>query len=200
MKHRRLATLLVTSLAVGGLLTISSPAQAAFHEMKVREVHAGTASEPNADFVELQMWSPGQNFVGNHILKLYTADGSVEDCTIPSDVSMGTDQSRILFATVASGLDADFTFPPLLDGTAGAVCFQNIDCVSWGTFSGSTRFRRGPRSPAGSRTLSPSTGEPTSSGTRRSWTTSTTPTTATTTSRPRAPRLSTTAMTRARKR
>jgi hypothetical protein len=143
MKHRRLATLLVTSLAVGGLLTISSPAQAAFHEMKVREVHAGTASEPNADFVELQMWSPGQNFVGNHILKLYTADGSVEDCTIPSDVSMGTDQSRILFATVASGLDADFTFPPLLDGTAGAVCFQNIDCVSWGTFSGSTTVPAG---------------------------------------------------------
>jgi hypothetical protein len=44
-KRRGLTGFLAMSLAVSGLLALSSPAQAAFHEMKVREVDAGTAAE-----------------------------------------------------------------------------------------------------------------------------------------------------------
>jgi hypothetical protein len=56
---RRIGSLLVTvSIAVGGLLTVSTPAQAVFHNMKVREVDAGTAAAPDADFVELRCGRP----------------------------------------------------------------------------------------------------------------------------------------------
>jgi hypothetical protein len=118
-------------------LTVSSPAQADFHQMKIREVDAGTAADANAEFVELQMYSDGQHLVGGHVLKLYQV-GSVMDCDIPSSVAPSVSQDTILFATTQSGLEADFTFDPFLVGSAGAVCFEGIDCVSWGTFSGST--------------------------------------------------------------
>jgi hypothetical protein len=95
------------------------------------------------------MWSAGQNLVGGHVLKLYRADGSVEDCTIPSSVANGANQATILFATTQLGPNVDFTFPPLLDGSAGAVCFEGIDCVSWGTFSGSTTSDAAPPFAAG---------------------------------------------------
>jgi hypothetical protein len=44
-------------------LVHTQPAQAAFHLMLVAEVFPGYASNPNAQYVELQMYFPGQNFV-----------------------------------------------------------------------------------------------------------------------------------------
>ena len=148
--------LLVASLAAGGLVSSASPAPAEFHFMKVVEVFAGTAVEANADFVELQMYQPGQNLVGGHSLHFYgppTYPGEPsprQDCTIPANVSNAAGQAHILFATVEAQslfITADFTIPPLLSGDGGAVCFENIDCVAWGSFSGSTTSPAGTPEP-----------------------------------------------------
>jgi hypothetical protein len=132
----------VTSVVAGGLTVTAGPARAPFHLMEVQEVFAGTTGQVEADFVELEMLASGQNFVGGHVLYLYDAAGARTDCTIPSHVPNGTNGARILFATAQFeteyGVDADFTIPPLLHGGGGAVCFENIDCVAWGSFAGTT--------------------------------------------------------------
>ncbi len=47
-------------------LLLAPPALATFHEMMIREVYPGSGASPNSEYVELQMWAPGQNFVGGH--------------------------------------------------------------------------------------------------------------------------------------
>ncbi len=122
--------------------------------MKVREVSAGTTAQPNADFVELQMVSPGQTNVSGHVLRLYDAAGTGTDCILPTDITNGADNARILFGTVEyeNGIMVpypDFSIPPLLHADGGAVCFESIDCVSWGSFSGSTTSPAGTPFPGG---------------------------------------------------
>jgi hypothetical protein len=143
----------VTSLVAGGLTVTAVPARAPFHLMEVQEVFAGTSSEVEADFVELEMLAAGQNFVGGHLLHLYDAAGARTDCTIPMNVPGAASGDPILFATTQAeielGFDADFTMPPLLHGDGGAVCFENIDCVSWGSFAGTTTHPAGIPFPSG---------------------------------------------------
>ena len=138
----RVRSMLVVLCLVGLSVGLNSPnAGAAFHVMKVREVYAGSSTQTNADFVELQMYHPTapQNQVGGHKLRLYNAAGAMRECTIPQHVANGANQETILFATTeaqsAFGV-ADFTIPAFLSGSAGAVCFEGIDCVSWGSFPG----------------------------------------------------------------
>jgi hypothetical protein len=154
MKAR--SALVVLSLVGLSLVTATAPAKATFHLMKVREVHAGTLLEANADFVELQMYSAGQQFVGNHLLTLYDQNGASRECTIPQNVTNGANQETILFATTqaqtAFATNADFTIPAFLEHGGGAVCFENVDCVSWGSFPGgaaATDQDGGPGTPFG---------------------------------------------------
>ncbi|HZB04068.1 MAG TPA: hypothetical protein VE737_07060 [Actinomycetota bacterium] len=159
MRKRPLGRLLAAaSLVAAGLVASTGPASAVFHEMKVVEVFAATADDPNIEFVELQMFSPGQNSVGGHRLHFYgepSYPGEAAprtDCTIPDDVGNGADNAHILFGTTeaqAAFGTADFTMPPLLSGTGGAVCFENIDCVSWGSFAGATTSPSGMPEPGG---------------------------------------------------
>jgi hypothetical protein len=151
MKAR--SALVIVSLVVAGLAAAAPRASAVFHFMKVREVDAGTVTNVEADFVELQMYQAGQNQIGSHPLHLYDASGARMDCEIPNNVTQAADNNRILFATEAAeaalSFTADFTFPPLLHADGGAVCFDDIDCVSWGTFAGSTTSPAGTPEPAG---------------------------------------------------
>jgi hypothetical protein len=137
---RARSVFVVMCLVVLGLVGASTPAKASFHLMFVREVHAGTNAEPNADFVELQMFDSNQRYVAGHKLKLFDPSGAFRECTIPSDVYNGSNQATILFATIESqqALNqlADFTIPAFLEQGGGAVCFETIDCVSWGSFLG----------------------------------------------------------------
>jgi hypothetical protein len=143
-RRRTLARLLVLgSLVSGGLVATSAPAAADFHLMKVKEVFAGTASGATADFVELEMQAPDQGNVSGHPLHLFDATGARFDCSLPVDVPNENTGNRILFATSAAemalAIDADFVIPPMLDGTSGAACFAGtVDCVSWGSFGGTT--------------------------------------------------------------
>lgn len=148
---RARSALVVVSLVALSLGTAAPPAQGAQHFMKVREVYAGSLLDANADFVELQMYQVGQTVLTGHILLLYDQSGAHRDCTIPSNVTNGANQETILFATTqaqAAFGTADFTIPAFLNGDGGAVCWENFDCVSWGTFpGGASDINGGPGTP-----------------------------------------------------
>jgi hypothetical protein len=143
---------------LAGLLTLTcagvlaSPASATFHLMKIREVYPGSTASPASQYVELQMWSSGQNFVGGHVLRTYTAAGVATKIVLPHDVSGGANQSTILIATPQAeaqfGVTADAELPGGLEPAGGAACWEEIDCVSWGGFSGTTTAPAGPPAPA----------------------------------------------------
>ncbi len=127
------------------LLALAPPALATFHEMSIREVYPGGAD--NASYVELQMWSAGQNFVGTHHLVAYNANGSVnDDFALPSNVASGANQATILVAdTSYSVLFDEKPTPDASDASlnlspaGGAVCWIEgapPDCVAWGNFTG----------------------------------------------------------------
>jgi hypothetical protein len=148
---RRCVGLVVAIVAASLLAALPAPALATFHEISVREVYPGSSANQNAEYVELQMWSSGQELVGGHVLHVYGPTGAKADTLLPSDVSNGVNQATILVATPEAttqfGVDADFALSSSgqLDPGGGAVCWESLDCVSWGAFSG------GPLpSPAGS--------------------------------------------------
>lgn len=137
---RRLGLLIV---ALASLLALAWPASApaTFHEMSIREVYAGS---PESQYVELQMWAAGQNLVAGHVLKTYSAGGGVTSTSpFANDLPNGANQSTIVLATPAAeaefGVTADTALAAgSLDPTGGAVCWENLDCVSWGSFGGFT--------------------------------------------------------------
>jgi len=147
LRRTRARLLLLTSLAAGGLVASSAPARADFHLMKVREVFGGGSgggySAPaDAQFIELQMYATGQNMVATHSVVVYNGIGTpVGTFTFPSNVTNGTNQAHILLATTAAqtyfGVAPDLAMSSApIDRASGAACFESIDCVSWGTFSG----------------------------------------------------------------
>lgn len=139
---RRLG-LLIATISVLALPAWPTPAAATFHEMWIREIYAGSLLQPESQYVELQMWASGQNHVEGHVLKTYDAGGNPTSTNpFPSDVSGGANQSTILLATPAAeaefGLTADTSLAAgKLNPAGGAVCWETLDCVSWGNFNGS---------------------------------------------------------------
>ena len=137
-KFGTLTVALVSLLA----LTWPTAASATFHEMSIREVYPGTLAQPEAEYVELQMWAPGQNLVGGHVLKTYNAGGGVTSTnTFAGNVPGSANQITILLATPAAeaefGVSADTGLSAgTLDPAGGAACWENLDCVSWVNFSG----------------------------------------------------------------
>lgn len=151
---RRLAVIAGLTLALSALA--AQPAFATFHEMMVREVYPGSAVQPGSQYVELQMWSPGQNLVEGHSLGFYDAAGAlVGTAAFSHDVSGDANQSTLAAATPAAeaefGFSADVGLAPgLLSPGGGAVCWESLDCVTWGSFAGATKSPAGqPASPAG---------------------------------------------------
>jgi len=124
------------------LVTSAPPAQAVFHLMKVREVFAGTAEQPAAQFVELQMYSSGQSVVTGHDVTVFDAAGEeVGSFTFTQPVENSADNAYILVATSEAeatfGVTADLTMTPVIAAAGGKVCFAtDVDCVSWGNYSG----------------------------------------------------------------
>jgi hypothetical protein len=148
---------LLAALTLGLCLLPAAPALATFHLMQVREVYPGSAASPDAEYVELQMWSPGQNLVGGHVLRSYAADGTpFGTSTFPGNLPNSANQSTMLLATPQAeaefGVVADAPISPSgqLSPAGGALCWEAIDCVSWGSFSGSLPSPAGsPAAPGG---------------------------------------------------
>lgn len=149
MSARRLVPVISTA-ALLFAMAIPSAAQATFHLMRIREVYPGSAANPSAEYVELQMFASGQSFVSGHVLRTYNAAGTPVANTLAADVSNGGNQRTVLLATPEAeaqfGVQGDDALSPSgqLDPAGGAVCWEALDCVSWGDFSGSLP------SPAGS--------------------------------------------------
>lgn len=151
----RLARL--TSLVLAGALLFGAgQAAATFHLMQIREVYPGSTTSLEAEYVELQMWASGQNLVAGHVLRSYDAAGNViATSSFSHDVSAAANQSTLLLATPQA--EAQFGVAgdaPLAAGSlspaGGAVCWETIDCVSWGSFSGTLPSPAGtPAAPGG---------------------------------------------------
>jgi hypothetical protein len=127
-------------LSVAALLGLPAPALATFHLMKIVEVFPGTAGEPTAQYVMLQMYFPGQNFVASHFVRVYDANGTtLGTFTFSQSVANGSDLATILIATPDAetlfGVSADLEMMPVIQPAGGAVCYDLIDCVAWGSFA-----------------------------------------------------------------
>jgi len=149
--------LVIAAAMAASLLTLwTGTAAATFHLIQVREVYPGSALEPEAEYVELQMYVGGQNHVKSHKLRTYDASGAVTGTsTFPADVPNGANQSTIVLATSAAASQFSFTpdtslaSPGALLPAGGAVCWEELDCVSWGSFSGSLPSPAGAPASAG---------------------------------------------------
>jgi len=125
------------------LLAVALPASATFHLTKIVEVFPGTAVAPNAQYVVIQMYASGQEFVGGHAITVFDRSGNlIGTITFPGDVNNGASQDRILIATTQAqtffGVAADLVMSPALLSAGGKVCWAGtIDCVSWGNYNGS---------------------------------------------------------------
>ena len=123
---------LILAVVAAAVAALAPAAQATFHLMKIREFRAGASP-----FVELQMYAPGQNLTGGHDLTVYNAGGALSGAHPLANVAGGESQRSILIAPGAvDGVAPDITAALAFDGTGGAVCFDTIDCVSYGAFTG----------------------------------------------------------------
>jgi hypothetical protein len=137
-------TFLVAVLALSAAALLApAVAQGAFHLMLIREVYPGSAASPDSGYVELQMYTGGQQFVANHKVTVYGAGGAVAGTfTFPSNLSNGASQQTILVGD--SGVAGAFgVVPDLVDSgfaaaaAGGAACWDGTpDCVAWGSFAG----------------------------------------------------------------
>lgn len=122
-----------------------------FHLMKIKEFFPGCAAAPNAQYIELQMYFAFQNLVSGKQVRVFDSTGAlIATFTFPSDVTNGADQATILLATAEAqtffSLTADMTITPAISLPGGKICFfdpppfglGDIDCVSWGNYSGSS--------------------------------------------------------------
>jgi hypothetical protein len=155
-RGRRAGAVAVLSLAFSALS--AQVAFATFHEMVVREVFPGSSTtSADAEYVELQMYAPGQNFVGGHTITVYNSVGTqVASAKFLAEVKNGANQATIVAATPAAesafGIVADvgLTPPGAIDPAGGAVCWETLDCVSWGNFGAAAKSPTGsPAAPAG---------------------------------------------------
>src|SRR5215470_12348804 len=131
----------VAAAIAAAVLVLPSASPATFHDNKIREIFAGYSGDPNAQYVMLQMFSSGQNLVSGHSVTFYDASGAVAGAfTFASDVANGANQSYILLATTQAetffSITADLVITPVMTPSGGKVCYEDIDCVSWGNFSG----------------------------------------------------------------
>jgi cysteine-rich repeat protein len=139
----RTRTRLVLGLALA--VVASTPASAAFHEIRVKEIFAGSAAHPNAQYVLLQAYSSNQNTVTGHSVLTFDAAGAPTGTfTFAGSVGNDANQMMILVATPGAAtifnLTADLAMTPVLSPAGGKVCWEGStpdDCVAWGDYTGS---------------------------------------------------------------
>lgn len=103
------------------------------------------------------MYGPEQHFVGGHSVTLQGPTGSpIGTFTFPADLpGSSVDQQTILVGDdgveAAFGVKPDLIDPKFnLPARGGAACWEGIDCVAWGNFSGTTSPTSGiPADPPG---------------------------------------------------
>lgn len=144
-RRRRLLIAAVALAVVMPVIGVSN-AGAAFHLIKVREVHPGAA---DSSYVVLQMLAAGENFVGGHSLRIYDAGGeTLHTFTFNSGyVAPNGSHGNNTILVGDTGVQAAFGVAPddhaeaefEIPAAGGAVCWlsgQPPDCLAWGDFTG----------------------------------------------------------------
>jgi hypothetical protein len=129
--------------------TLAAPANADYHLTKIKQVHPGSAAAPLNEFIVLQFYADGQNLLAGHNLSLWDADGFQVNSFALSNVPNGGSQRTVLIANTGATVDEDISFGPAnnyFDPGGGSVCFDSVDCVSWGP---DAPLPPGPSSPIG---------------------------------------------------
>jgi hypothetical protein len=124
-------------------LVAAAPASALFHLMKIREVSPETSPGAGDAFVELQMYSSGQNQVSAHTIRFYNAAGSeVHNRLLLGPNPPNSQSQRTILIGDTNTPGRDFTINGMsseisFTGPGGAICFDEtlIDCVAWGSFN-----------------------------------------------------------------
>jgi hypothetical protein len=141
-RARGFGKLLAFALAACTTVLAVAPAGANFHIMVISEVFAGSVANPNAQYVELEMRAAGQNQVQGHSVVIYNAAGTqVGSSTFAGPLANSANLSSILVATVEAqtlfGVTPDLVMATAaIARTGGKACFDTIDCVTWGNYTG----------------------------------------------------------------
>jgi hypothetical protein len=148
MGRRARMTLTLVAATVVALFVSAASASASFHLMKIRALFEGNSATTGT--IELQMTADGQNLVGGHKLCVFANVGFLcSAISIPSNVANGGNQRTVLLsdnAALSPDVPTGGLINTLLSGTnPGALCYENIDCVSWGAFTNNANLP----SPAG---------------------------------------------------
>ncbi len=137
--------LLILGVALALAVSALSPAIsfADFHLVSIREVFPGSSGQPDAEYAQFQAYTSGQNFVSGHSVAFFDSDGKETGTeTFGKNVSNGSNQMTFVMATPEAeaafpGFIANEGMAPgMIDPAGGAVCWANLDCVSWGVFKG----------------------------------------------------------------
>jgi hypothetical protein len=138
---------IASALALLGLLALPSGAHANHHLMVISEVHPGTGALATDAYIELQMYSSGQNVVTGQKISYYDSNGTNTSFSIfIADPPNAQNQRTILVgdSAVANPDLLDTSLNDDLHGAGGAACFESdvfaspIDCVAWGAFNNDT--------------------------------------------------------------
>src|SRR5680860_1081579 len=153
--------LAVLGLLTGLLLLFAAPAAQAAEPLKIREAVPGSSgTDPQAEYVMLQMSADGQGDIAGQELRFYDAAGElIEAATYEltegdAEALLADSQRTVLAATpeaiaAAGTLGGDLAEPDAtlpsgadrMDPAGGAACFtaasggSPADCVSWGSLA-----------------------------------------------------------------
>jgi hypothetical protein len=134
---------LLALATLGATMVAAAGAQASFHLAKIREVHNG--GDAAHSYVMLQMPVGGEGFLMGRYVSFRSADGQIQgDHQITTDAANQDSQRTFLIGgSAVPGSDSVGADDQLI-GTSGAVCYETganalggLDCVSWGSFTGS---------------------------------------------------------------
>jgi hypothetical protein len=134
---------MASAVALLVLWALPAVAHANHHLMVISEVHPGTGALADDAFIELQMYSSGQNVVTGQTISYYdSTGGNTPFSEFVADPPKGQSQRSILVgdSAVASPDLLDTNLDDHLDGPGGAACFESsafgvVDCVAWGQFT-----------------------------------------------------------------
>jgi hypothetical protein len=143
--NRRLArTALLAALTLTACAGFASSAAASFHLTKIREVHLG--ADVAHSYVMLQLPADNEGFLMNHYVSFRAADGQIDgDHLITTNAAnMGSQRTFLVGGSAVPGSDSVGASDQLV-APSGAACYESgngglggLDCVSWGSFDGST--------------------------------------------------------------
>jgi RTX calcium-binding nonapeptide repeat (4 copies) len=158
MNRRLIRIVLAASLAVGVSVATVSSASATYHLNKIRQIKGEGGASPDTSYIELQMYAPGQNLVGGHHITIWDQDALILGSAVPvADLPLSgpnppfSDNQRTILIGDTAVAGRDFTldlstYLSTLSGgspppwQAGAACFDTVDCVSWGAFTGANNL------------------------------------------------------------